>query len=122
MSGVSETFLEAFKSIRADAAYNSPLINLLFTGNRQTTEVRPFSCNERNRNNTGSVASLLNASHRVAADVTAGLCTAGQIRRRILDIHGFDYSSSRSLNLRGLCDDSNDFSFYNGLEFIMGAV
>ena len=37
LSGTNETFLDAFKAIRADASYNSPLINLLFTGNAANT-------------------------------------------------------------------------------------
>ncbi|HMO81461.1 MAG TPA: carboxypeptidase regulatory-like domain-containing protein [Pyrinomonadaceae bacterium] len=118
-----ETFLQAFNSIRGNAAYNSPLINLLFTGNAAnnggTARFRALNATAITQ---GSVASLAIAASQkvcVAADVTAGLCTNAQLGQRILGIHGFDSFFQPFSQFTGGMNvvDSNDFSFYNGLEF-----
>jgi hypothetical protein len=120
--GISETFLEAFNSIRASSTYNSPLINYLFTGsttnNGGTARFRALSTTNINQ---GSVALLAIAASQktcAAADVTAGICTNAQIGQRILGLTGNDTFFQPFSQFTGGFNviDSNDYSFYNGLE------
>lgn len=117
-------FLEEFNQIRANSAYNSPLINLLFTGsqtnNGGTARFRALNATGITQ---GSVASLaLAASQKVCvqSDVTAGVCASDQLNQRLLDLRGFSsFFQPYSQFTGGLfVIDSNDYSFYNGFEFI----
>ena len=124
LPGVSESFLEAFNQIRANSTYNSPLINLLFTGsatnNGGTARFRALNATAITQ---GSVASLALASSQkvcVAADVTANVCTTAQIGQRLLDLRGFSSFFQPFSQFTGglFVLDSNDYSFYNGVDFI----
>ncbi len=125
LPGTGETFLQAFNSIRGNTSYNSPLINLLFTGstanNAGTTRFRALNATAITQ---GSVATLaLGMSQQLcnATFVSSGLCTAAQqtAGARMLDITGFSsFFQPFSQYTGGLfVTDSNDFSFYNGVEF-----
>ncbi len=117
-------FLDEFNAIRANAAYNSPLINLLFTGNAAnnggTTRFRALNATGITQ---GSIATLaLAASQKTCAtaDVTAGVCTTAQLGQRLLDLRGFGTFFQPFSQFTGglFVIDSNDYSFYNGFEFI----
>jgi hypothetical protein len=123
LPGISGDFLSEFNAIRGNAAYNSPLINRLFTGNAADNDgTARFRALNGTAITQGSVATLaLAASQKVCvagADVTGGLCTSGQIGQRILDIWGFGtFFQPFSQYTGGLfVVDSNDYSNYNGLE------
>lgn len=117
-------FLDEFNAIRANSAYNSPLINLLFSGNAAnnggTARFRALNATGITQGNIATLALAASQKTCVAADVTAGICTAGQVGQRILDIYGFgSFFQPFSQFTGGLfVIDSNDYSFYNGLEFI----
>ncbi|HVF29524.1 MAG TPA: hypothetical protein VNA22_01090, partial [Pyrinomonadaceae bacterium] len=118
-----DSFLAEFNKIRANSTYNSPLINMLFAGNAADNDgtVR-FRALDGTAITQGSVAALaLAASQNTcdSTDVGLGLCTSAQLNRRLLDIHGFSsFFQPFSQYTGGLfVVDSNDFSFYNGLEF-----
>jgi len=125
LPNISGTFLSEFNQIRQSSTYNSPLINMLFTGSSTDNDgTARFRALNGTAITQGSVATLaLAASQKVCtagADVTGGLCTAGQIGQRILDIWGFSsFFQPFSQYTGGLfVIDSNDYSDYNGLEFI----
>lgn len=124
LPGAGETFLQAFNSIRASTTYNSPLINLLFTGsatnNAGTALFRSLNATAITQ---GSVATLALASSQrlcLSADVTAGRCTSAGLNQQLIGVHGnrsfFQPFTQYTGGLNVV--DSNDFSFYNGLEFI----
>lgn len=126
----ASNFLQEFNQIRANTTYNSPLINLLFTGNAATTGTTNGNAGTalfRTLNATaitqGSAATLaLAMSQRLcgAADVTAGRCTSASLGQQLIGVHGFNsFFQPFSQYTGGLfVIDSNDFSFYNGVEFI----
>jgi len=97
---------------------------LLFTGsttnNGGTTRFRALNSTGITQ---GSVASLAIAASQktcASADITAGVCTAAQLNQRLLDLRGFGtFFQPYSQFTGGLfVIDSNDYSFYNGVEFI----
>jgi len=107
-----QNFLEAFNALRASSTATSPLINALLTGdpnnNAGTTQFRSLFSSELN---LGSVAA--------AADSLARRLTPGSTTVPVIVTNGFSpfffrpYPQfSGGLNVI----DSNDFSFYNGLE------
>lgn len=116
-----ETFLQAFNAIRGSSTYSSPLINLLFTGNAGDADgTARFRLLNATAITQGSAATLaLAASQKtcVAAEIPLGLCTAAG--QRVLDVWGFgSFFQPFSQYTGGLfVTDSNDFSFYNGVEF-----
>ena len=120
LPGISENFLQAFNSIRASSTYNSPLINQLFTGsstnNNGTARFRPLNATAITQ---GSAATLALASSQktcVASEVSLGLCSASG--QRVLDVWGYgSFFQPFSQYTGGLyVTDSNDYSFYNGVE------
>jgi len=125
LPGTGETFLQAFNSVRGNAAYNSPLINQLFTGsaanNAGTTRFRALNTTAITQGSVASLALAMSQQTCVAAFVTAGICTAADqtAGARILDLRGFSsFFQPFSQYTGGLfVTDSNDYSFYNGLEF-----
>lgn len=127
LPGTGETFLQAFNSIRGNAAYNSPLINLLFTGsttnNAGTTRFRALNATGITQGSAASLALAMSQQVCVAAFVTAGLCTSTDQTNgaRILDLRGFSSFFQPFSQFTGglFVVESNDFSFYNGVEFIM---
>jgi hypothetical protein len=123
LPGVSGTFLDAFNRVRAGST-NDPFINLLLTGNSGNAGgTTRFIALNSTAISQGSVATLaLAASQKtcVNADVTAGLCTSGQLGQRILALRGLDSFFQPFSQFTGglFVIDSNDYSFYNGLDFI----
>lgn len=124
LPGTGETFLQAFNSIRASTSYNSPLINLLLGGNvANNAGTALFRTLNATAITQGSVATLaLAASQRLclAADVTAGRCTSANLNQQLVAVHGNGSFFQRFSQYTGGLNvvDSNDFSFYNGLEVI----
>ncbi len=123
--GVSENFLDAFNQIRASSTYNSPLINLLFTGsstnNAGTTRFRALNTTAISQGAAASAAVAISQKTCVdPADVTAGICTAAQAGRRLLDLYGLSSVLQPYSQFTGGLNviDSNDHSFYQGLEII----
>ena len=124
LPGQSESFLDAFNNIRANASYNSPLINQLFSGNPNnnggTARFRALNTTALTQ---GSVATLALASSQklcVAADVSAGICTNAQVNQRLFDVNGFSSFLQPYSQFTGGLNvfDSNDHSMYHGLELI----
>ncbi|MEP7077026.1 MAG: carboxypeptidase regulatory-like domain-containing protein [Acidobacteriota bacterium] len=126
--GVGGTFLQEFNQIRANAAYNSPLINLIMSGNATnnggTARFRTLNSTALSAGNaTGGVASaalVVSQKTCVAADVTAGICTNGQLGQRLLDLYGFSSLLQPYSQFTGGLNvfDSSDYSLYNGLQLI----
>ena len=125
VAGQSESFLDAFNNIRNSTTYNSSLINLLLTGsaanNAGTALFRTLNPTALTQ---GSVASLaLNVSQRLcaAANVTAGVCTSANLNRRLLDVNGYSALLQPFSQFTGALNvfDSNDYSNYHGVEFIV---
>jgi hypothetical protein len=123
-AGVSENFLQAFNAIRASTSYNSPLINLLMSGdaanNAGTARFRALNTTNISLGNVASSALVLSQKTCVAADVTAGICTNAQLGQRLLDLHGFTYLLQPFPQFTGGLNvfDSNDYSNYHAFEFI----
>lgn len=123
--GVSETsFLDAFNKIRASAAYNSPLINLIMSGNAAnnggTARFRTLNTTSITQGSAAAAALVVSQKTCVAADVTAGICTNAQLNRRLLDLTGFSFLLQPYPQFTGGLNvfDSNDYSNYAGLQFI----
>ena len=125
LAGESGTFLDAFNRVRAGST-NDRFINLLFTGDPLNAGgTQRFIALNSTGITQGSVASLaLAASQKTCVttgttnDVTAGLCTASQSGQRILALRGRDTFFQPFSQFTGGLNviDSNDFSFYNGME------
>ncbi len=117
-------FLDEFNSVRGNAAYNSPLINLLLSGNAAnnggTARFRTFNTTALNNGGAASLALAVSQKTCVTADVTAGICTSAQIGQRLLDINGFSSFLQPYSQFTGGMNvfDSNDYSHYNSLELI----
>ncbi|HKG47640.1 MAG TPA: carboxypeptidase regulatory-like domain-containing protein [Pyrinomonadaceae bacterium] len=124
--GVSEAnFLDAFNKIRASSSYNSPLINLIMSGNAANNggTARFRSLNATNITQGSAAAAALIISQRTCVapdDVTAGICTNAQVGRRLLDLYGFPFLLQPFPQFTGGLNvfDSNDYSNYGGLQFI----
>lgn len=122
--GVSENFLDAFNQIRANSAYNSPLINLLLTGsstnNAGTARFRALNTTAITQGGAASAAVVVSQKTCATADVTAGICTTAQIGQRLLDLYGLSSTFQPYSQFTGGLNviDSNDHSFYQGLEII----
>jgi len=129
--GAGQNFLEAFNLIRADIAangntitYNSPLMNLLFTGNAAnnagTATFRTAATT--NTISLGNVASAaLVASQRLCqtADVNNGICTATGVQLIGKTVNNpFVFQPFPQFSGGFNIFDSNDFSRYDGLQFI----
>jgi hypothetical protein len=124
--GVGESsFLEAFNNVRASSTYNSPLINLLLTGNASNNAgtARFRALNGTNITQGSVAAAALVVSQRTCtlpADVTGGVCTNAQSGQRLLDLRGFPFFFQPFPQFTGGLNvfDSNDYSNYAGLQFI----
>jgi hypothetical protein len=117
-------FLDAFNKIRANSAYNSPLINLIMSGNAAnnagTARFRALNTTAITQGSVAAAALVVSQRTCVAAEVTAGLCTNAQLNRRLLDLHGFPFLLQPYPQFTGGLNvfDSNDYSNYGGLQFI----
>ena len=123
--GLSEAnFLDAFNKIRASSSYNSPMINLLMSGNAAnnggTARFRALNTTNITQGSAAAAALVVSQKTCVAADVTAGICTNAQLNRRLLDLTGFTFLLQPFPQFTGGMNvfDSNDYSNYGGLQFI----
>ncbi len=123
--GVTETnFLDAFNRIRASTSYNSPLINLLMTGNAAnnngTARFRALNTTAIPQGGAASAALTLSQRTCQAADVTAGVCTNAQLNQRLVDASGFPFLLQPYPQFTGGLNvfDSSDYSNYHGLQLI----
>lgn len=126
VAGINESFLEAFNRIRSDAAYSSPLINLLFTGSSTNTRgTAAFRSLNAAGITQGSVATLaFQTSQRLcqAADTTGTtpFCTTAQVGTRLLELTGNRFALQAFPQFTGglFVTDSNDRSMYQSVEVI----
>ena len=123
--GVSEAnFLDAFNKIKASSSYNSPLINLIMSGNAANNggTARFRALNTTNISQGSVAAAALIVSQRTCGtdDVSAGICTNAQSGRRLLDLYGFPFLLQAYPQFTGGLNvfDSNDYSMYHGLQMI----
>jgi hypothetical protein len=123
--GVSDTsFLDAFNKVRANASYNSPLINLIMSGNANNNggTARFRALNTTNIPQGSVAAAALIVSQRTCGtdDISAGICTNAQSGRRLLDLYGFPFLLQPYPQFTGGLNvfDSNDYSNYHGLQAI----
>jgi hypothetical protein len=123
--GLSETnFLDAFNKVKASSSYNSPMINLLMSGNAAnnagTARFRALNVTQLNQGSVGTAALNVSQKTCVAADVTAGICTNAQVGQRLLDINGFPFLLQPYPQFTGAFNifDSNDYSNYDALQLI----
>jgi hypothetical protein len=124
--GVGESsFLEAFNLVRGSSSYNSPLINLLLTGDRNNNAgtARFRALNGTNITQGSVAAAALVVSQRTCTppgDVSGGVCTNAQSGQRLLDLRGFPFFFQPFPQFTGGLNvfDSNDYSNYGGLQFI----
>ncbi len=114
----AENFLQAFNTLRANTAANSCLINLLFTGdplnNTGTTTFRGIAAIASTLSLTNTGGSVATAA-QVVSQRTAG--TAQMIATTINNPFFFQRFPQFSGALNVL--DSEDYSIYHGLEFIL---
>jgi Carboxypeptidase regulatory-like domain/TonB-dependent Receptor Plug Domain len=123
--GLSETnFLDAFNKIRASSSYNSPLINLLMSGNAAnnggTARFRALNTTNITQGSVAAAALVVSQKTCVAADVTAGICSNANLNRRLLDVNGFPFLLQPFPQFTGGLNvfDSNDYSNYGALQMI----
>ncbi|HEX8160593.1 MAG TPA: carboxypeptidase regulatory-like domain-containing protein [Pyrinomonadaceae bacterium] len=123
--GVAEkSFLEAFNNIRASSSYNSPLVNLIMSGNAAnnggTARFRALNSTALSQGSAATLALAVSQRTCQSADVTAGLCTSAQLNRRLLDLTGFPFLFQPYPQYTGGLNvfDSNDYSNYAGLQLI----
>jgi hypothetical protein len=131
VAGVNQNFLEAFNAIREDIrvngntiTVNSPLMNLLFTGNPAnnagTATFRAVATtNTISLGNAASAALAVSQRLCQTADVTNGICTAtgGQLIAKTIN-NAFLFQPFPQYSGGFNVFDSNDYSQYNGLQFI----
>jgi hypothetical protein len=124
--GVSETnFLDAFNKIRASSSYNSPMINLIMSGNAAnnggTARFRALNTTAITQGSVAAAALIVSQKTCVALDVTAGICTNAQLNQRLLDLYGFTYLLQPYPQFTGGLNvfDSSDYSNYGGLQVIL---
>jgi hypothetical protein len=130
-----ENFLQAFNTVRASTTATSCLINLMFTGNPNnnagTTTFRGIPAvssslaaqpanNRGTGGGVGTAAAAVSQRTCTAADVTAGICTASGLQL-LSQAFGNPFFFQPYPQYAGALNvlDSNDFSRYNGAEFIV---
>jgi hypothetical protein len=123
--GVAESnFLDAFNRVRASSSYNSPLINLIMSGNAAnnngTARFRALNTTAITQGGVASAALVVSQRTCQTADVSGGICTNAQLNQRLLDLYGFTYLLQPYPQFTGGLNifDSNDYSNYHGLQFI----
>ena len=123
--GVAEAdFLDAFNRIRASSSYQSPLINLIMTGNAAnnggTARFRALNTTQITQGNVAAAALIVSQRTCASDDITAGVCTSAQSGRRLMDLSGFPFLLQRYPQFTGGFNvfDSSDYSNYGGLQFI----
>jgi len=128
VAGVGGNFLQEFTQIRNNSSYNSPLINLIMSGNAAnnngTARFRALNSTALSTGvgtgGVGSAAVVVSQRTCQAADVTATICTNAQLGQRLLDLYGFSSLLQPYSQFTGGLNvfDSSDYSHYNGLQFI----
>ena len=125
VAGVTESnFLDAFNRIRASSSYNSPLINLIMSGNASnnggTARFRALNTTAITQGSVAAAALTVSQRTCTSDDVAAGICTNAQVGRRLLDLTGFPFLLQPFPQFTGGLNvfDSNDYSKYGGLQFI----
>ena len=125
VAGLSDSsFLDAFNKIRASSTYNSPLINLIMSGNATnnggTSRFRALNTTAITQGNVAAAALVVSQKTCVTADVTAGICATAQVNQRLMDLYGFTYLLQPYPQFTGGLNvfDSSDYSNYHGLQFI----
>jgi len=123
--GVTEAnFLDAFNKIKASSSYNSPLINLIMSGNAAnnggTARFRALNTTNIPQGSVAAAALIVSQKTCASDDVTAGICTNAQVGRRLLDLYGFPFLLQAYPQFTGGLNvfDSSDYSNYGGLQFI----
>ncbi|HUQ33252.1 MAG TPA: carboxypeptidase-like regulatory domain-containing protein [Pyrinomonadaceae bacterium] len=123
--GVTESnFLDAFNRIRANSAYNSPLINLIMTGdatkNGGTARFRALNTTQITQGSVAAAALTISQRTCQSQEVTAGVCSNAQINQRLLNLSGFPFLLQPYPQFTGGINvfDSSDYSNYQGLQLI----
>jgi hypothetical protein len=124
--GVGEgSFLEAFNRVRADASYNSPLINRIMSGNAAnnggTARFRALNTTALTQGSAATLALAVSQKTCQTADVTAGICSNTQLNQRLLDLYGLPFLFQPYPQFTGGLNvfDSSDYSNYHGLQLIL---
>jgi hypothetical protein len=124
--GVTESnFLDAFNRVRASTSYNSPLINLIMSGNAAnnggTARFRALNTTALTQGSAATLALAVSQRTCQSADVSAGICTNAQLNQRLLDLTGFPFLLQPYPQFTGGLNvfDSNDYSNYHGLQLIL---
>jgi hypothetical protein len=125
VAGVSEAnFLDAFNKVRASSSYNSPLINLIMSGNAAnnggTARFRALNTTNIPQGSVAAAALVVSQKTCASDDVAAGICTNAQVGRRLLDLYGFPFLLQPYPQFTGGLNvfDTNDYSNYHGLQAI----
>lgn len=131
VSGINETFLQAFNKIKGNANETSQLINYLVTGdrnnNRGTALFRSINSAGLNQGSAGTLALQLSQRLCQNADTLsngtgAAFCTPAQASAgsRLLDVTGNSGVIQPFSQFTGgvFVTDSNDYSDYQSLEVI----
>jgi hypothetical protein len=123
--GVTEAnFLDAFNRVRASTAYNSPLINLIMTGNAAnnggTARFRALNTTQITQGSVAAAALTVSQRTCQTQEVAAGVCTNAQINQRLLNLSGFPFLLQSYPQFTGGLNvfDSSDYSNYHGLQVI----
>lgn len=125
VAGQTESFLDAFNTVRNNTTANSPLINLLLTGsatnNAGTALFRTLAPASLTQGSVATLAVLASQRTCAAANVTAGVCSSANVGRRLLDVNGFSSVLQPFSQFTGGMNvfDSNDYAWYHGLELIV---
>ena len=126
LAGISETFLDAFNSIKASSSFNSPLINKLFTGNSAnnagTATFRSIASASIANGSVATAAQTVSQRLCLSADVTNGFCAAGTAgnTQLISQTIGNPFLFQAYPQFTGAMNifDSSDYSNYRALEVI----
>lgn len=121
-----QTFLDAFNQVRGNPTYSSPLINALYTGDpNNAAGTARFRATNTSAIASGNVATAALALSQLGCsgsatnpNITTGRCTSSP--QLIVNTIGNGSFFQRYPQFTGglFVLDSNDFSFYNGLEII----
>jgi hypothetical protein len=122
--GISESFLDAFNTVKASSTANSALLNRLFTGNATnnagTATFRTLASADIANGSAATAATRVSQRLCLAADVTAGICTAANLQLLSQTIaNPFLFQPFTQFTGGFNVFDSNDYSNYKALEFIM---
>jgi len=122
--GISESFLDAFNTVKASSTANSPLLNRLFTGsatnNAGTATFRTLASAVIANGSVATAATRVSQRLCLAADVTAGICSAANLQllsQTVANPYLFQGFAQFTGGFNVF--DSNDYSNYRALEFIV---